>query len=150
MFKTNNRIIGVLQNNNAIFNEIWGQPSYHFFLLSITNHLRQGFHHKVKQKRGVRVALAHPTECGEVRSNLAIYVHRSPARGDHLHHSGHPAIVESLPEQAFPKEGPTDRIIRLVEIQFQEDCLEVFGVHLMERFVEHQDSIKDITALNEG
>ena len=94
--------------------------------------------------------MSNPTGCGEVGADLAIDVHRSATAGDHLHHSRDPTVVKTFAEQNFPKEGPTDRVVGLMEVDFQEDGLEVFGASLVKNLVKDEDPVKGKPPLDEG
>ena len=49
--------------------------------------------------------------------------------------------VEASLRHNFPKEGPVDRIICLMEVDFEEHHFEVSPFNFMEHLMEDEDSI---------
>ena len=66
--------------------------------LSLIQDGGKSVHHHIEEEWGEGIALSHPTKGREVRDDLPIDVHGGATAGDHLHHSGDPAVVEALPE----------------------------------------------------
>lgn len=72
----------------------------------------------------------------EERSHFTININSSATTRHQLHDPGNPTVVKTLPKQHFPKEGPVDRVIRLMEIDLKKDRLLVFYFDLMEHFMK--------------
>lgn len=57
-----------------------------------------------------------PHRVGEIRAYLSTNVNRGAPGREDLHDPGNPAIIKPSPEQYVPKEGTTNSVIDLVEV----------------------------------
>lgn len=93
--------------------------------------------HHVEDEGEEGAPLPNPTKGVEERSHFTINISSGATTRHQLHDPGNPAVIKTLPEQHFPKEGLLDRVIRFMEIDLKKDRLLAFYFDLMEHFMNN-------------
>jgi hypothetical protein len=78
----------------------------------------EGFHHEVKEERGQRVPLTHPSTISEEVPYFPVYSDRRLAPRDQTKRSVNPPWFKAFAEKNFPQEGPVHPVISLLKVQF--------------------------------
>ena len=136
-FNHDDSVVSILEHGDpGATGEVGSNPTNMASGFRLIKDGRQRVDDHIEQEQGEGVALSDPTEGGEERADLTVYVHGRATASDHLHDTSNPPVVKALPKKDLPKEGPANRVVGFMKVNLQEDRLEVFGADLMEDFMK--------------
>lgn len=82
--------------------------------------------------------------CTKIWADNSINVNGHAADCDQLHLPANPPLIEVVTLWDFLKEVPTEAVIGLLKVQFQEYSLLVSCFNLLDHFMQDEDPIQEV------